>query len=122
MSCLLWCGVICEAIGVLETWESAVGAFEACFLGVALVEPPPWLLSPPPLLLGLLSEPATDFLSNLRHTFLWLWRAGIVVHYDNVVQVGQVVRAYICAEGAEGHLDRFVMEVYLQVPQAGGSM
>ena len=58
--CPLWRGVICEAIGALEPWESAAEAFEACFLGVALVEPPPWLLSPPPPLLGLLSEPVAD--------------------------------------------------------------
>ena len=43
-------------------------------LGVALVEPPQ-LPSSPPLLLGLPSEPAADFLvTNLMHTFLWLCR------------------------------------------------
>ena len=31
--------------------------------------------------------------------------AGIVVCYDNVVQVGQVICTCICAKEAEGHLD-----------------
>ena len=60
---------------MLETWKSMVGALESLFLGVALIESP-WLPSPPPLLLGLLSEPAADFLAtNLMHTFLWLCKA-----------------------------------------------
>ena len=68
-------GVVCKAGWVLEPWESAVGALESFFLGVALVEPP-WLPWPPPPLLGLLSEPAADFLvMNPMHTFLWLSRA-----------------------------------------------
>ena len=50
-----------------------VGALES-FFGVALVELPQ-LPSPPPLLLGLPSEPVVGFLvMNLMHTFLWLCR------------------------------------------------
>ena len=66
-------GVICKAVGALEPWESAAGALESFFLGVAL-DGLPWLPSPPPLLLGLLSEPAAGFLMNPGHTFLWLCR------------------------------------------------
>ena len=50
----------------------AAGALESFFLGVALVELP-WLPSPPPSLLGLLSDPVAVFSVNLRHT-LWLCR------------------------------------------------
>ena len=72
VSCPLWHGDVCEAGRALELWESAVGALESLFFGVALVESP-WLPSPPPLLLGLLSEPAADILAtNPMHTFLWL--------------------------------------------------
>ena len=64
-------GDVWEAVGVLEPWESVVGALPS-FLEVALEEPPQ-LLSPPPLLLGLPSEPPVDFLeTSPRHTFLWL--------------------------------------------------
>ena len=62
-------GVVCKAVGVLEPWELVARAFESFFLDVTLVEPPPWLLSPSPPLLGLLSEPAADFLSNLGTPF-----------------------------------------------------
>ena len=59
---------------MLEPWESAAGALPS-FLGVALEEPL-WLLSPPPPLLGLPSEPPVDFLEmSPRHTFLWLCKA-----------------------------------------------
>ena len=69
----LWHGDGWEAGGVLEPWESAVGALPS-FLGVALEEPL-WLLLPPSLL-GLPSKPPTDFLeTSLRHTFLWLCEA-----------------------------------------------
>ena len=75
MSCPLQFGIVCEAGWALEPWESVLGALESFFLGVALVELP-WLLSPPPPLLGLLSEPAVGFLAmNLMPTFLWLCRA-----------------------------------------------
>ena len=84
VSCPLWHGIVCEAGWALEPWESVAGALESFFSRVTLVEPL-WLPSPPPLLLGLLSEPAAGFLvMNPMHTFLWLCRAGLssdVVHH-----------------------------------------
>ena len=59
---------------MLEPWESVVGALPS-FFGVALEESL-WLLLPPPLLLGLPSEPLVDFLgTSPRHTFLRLCKA-----------------------------------------------
>ena len=67
-------GDVWEAGGVLEPWDSVVGALPS-FLGVALGETP-WLLWPPPPLLRLPPEPPVDFFGmSLMHTFLWLCRA-----------------------------------------------
>ena len=75
ISCPLRHGDACEAGRVLKPWESAAGALESLFLGVALVESL-WLPSPPPPLPGLLSEPVAYFLAmNPMHTFLWLCKA-----------------------------------------------
>ena len=99
-------GDVCEAGGVLEPCESVAGALES-FLGVALVGPL-WLPSPPPLLWGLPSEPAAGLLGDEPNAHLLVVMqggrgykgllqalptpiAGIVMHYDNMIDVREVI-------------------------------